>query len=1725
MEKRYNLTLLLTKNQKAMKRFTLKRMALSLVTAMMLMTSQSVMAQYVKLTAVDGMLSYGQSDASGSECYPKLVDTSISTKWGGWFDPALTDDDAWPINQANSANKMYIIVKAEQAVVPDFYFLVTGNDTGNGDNPGSRNWASWNIYGGNFESDEQAVREGEGWTLIDERENEPLPAANFGIANLQFNNVDGQTAYQYYWIEISKSVAGSDVYLQMSEWGLGTYAGLEKYLEDLANQETGTDEPIRYNIISGDRIDGSGESLEKLFDGDINTKWGMGLTAKKYGETTNGAHAIFKTSRSIAPTYYKVVTGTDNASWNHRNWKNWQIYAIAEADVEDGKPTRESDKWVLLDSKVDVTEDVLPDKNRYTVYFSLSEKNTTAYKYFKIEIDETMNGSGYMQMGEFELGDEYTFGPVRTSTLAAVEESLNPDAFAEKALIDQASETYENMKASTVPGDFFALNDAANALFDKIEASAKNYAELNVARNQAVMALDGGNLKEAAIAYLTSWVSETDAVAPGAEYPVGNYAYIKTNRQITGEEAVAEYKRISAYILNNAKVAEEPIYETYEFLSGTEKNWNAAEGPASLIDGDKIKTKWGMGDNSVDRFIIFKTENPIKPTYYGLVTGGDTDTYKDRNWKNWKIWAANFNSDEEATKDAEGWVLIDQKENVGTDILKTTNCFESYIYLSEGCAEPYKYFKIEVYHTGGMQMNEFTFYNTGNLFEYRDEFAMEFEDYNPCDSAAYKGLTDEFKAKYQELQTTVNAPDVMKIRNELVDLKKEISASAKLYAEYDSVYAVTENLSIESQNLGAWHEGYCNENIGPNAKFINGTYAYIKENCSLDDDAIKAEITYLERINNAVENGLYILLGGHTVGQWGDGFYGNLIDGIAENTKEKDPETGEEKEVKATKWGGQADPHGDTYIIFRTFDPVNPFFYTLTTGNDTGSYPSRNWGTWYIYGANFEGDAQATKDAEGWVLVDSREDVKQDRLHPVNAQPSYFGFSTETTIPYTYYKVVVTKAYEGDAIQMNELHLGTPAEFEALKNQFKEEAEDFITGIEYAQQSLIDEFNDSIPNLEECTNMEALFRANYPLEVLREKITASAALYQELADKADEVKGYLEENKLSESEALAKLVNYLTNEGEPSETYPNGTFVTIYDEHQLNDSIISVEIESLQDMKKAAIAVGYGAGMDITDLIVNPSFAKAEKVLDAAGKEVSGTKTAEGWDGYLYSNGTNKEGTMSAAEFCNEQTKANISQTLTGLKNGYYQVKLNAGFRPQGNINSFDYAALAFANDTKTYVPVLRDFMETNKEDAWTGSTADKEIYACDVNEPVNNPEVDSVVVGYVIWGVQGTINAILHDRYEISMVAQVTDGNLTIGLKNDGTTVGGDWLGAGNFRLTYLGEQADAESITAAVEGNAARAANLISYEAGDPMTPKDFQVAPNFGEAQKAALANVANTTTVEQLVADGNLFAEITATKAAYYQLSKYADKVFNKWYTMNHDYDGSAEEAVYAIENNLKDLEKPASNGGAYENSAAAKAALEELIAKFPDYLDIDINSGSYISNAAFEEVMNDPFNFCITPSSDKRASVYFSTMYDDPTETETLIEFEYKAEKDINNVEIQNLSGDMTKKVAFEKLEATSEFKKVTVNVSDLGFKKASDILLFRFMPNEGTSINIRHMVFVENPAKEGDLTGDDEVNAGDIQAMLNLIASGENNPAADLTKDGEVNAGDIQALLNIIAAQ
>ncbi len=1690
------------------KLFTSSALWSSIVALVMMMSSQSALAEYVKLTALSG------TGGTGGEGYASLVDAKENTKMGHSFDPSNPERaEAW------------IVVKAEKAVVPEWYFLVTGGDTGSYP---TRNWKSWNIYGGNFASDAEAVRgdindpAASGWTLIDEREGETLPQANTAHKDFMFNEADGETAYQYFWIEIVESVQGGDIWLQMSEWGLGAYTDFAKYLEDLANVGTSTDEPVQYTIISGDRNDGSGEGLDKLFDGRIDTKWGNGLTAKNYGETTNGAHFIIKTSRKMAPTYYKLVTGTDNASWKHRNWNTWQIYGIANADVpSDGKPTRDSDKWVLLDKKDNISEDVLPDKNMFTVMFDLSEDVAEEYQYFKVEIDRTMAGSGYMQMGEFSLGDQYTLAIDRNAIVEAAEATYSPDIFAEKALVDQLGQAIEDIKVCTDPFALGNLNATIDDLTSKVATSESQYAELISVRNNAINLINEENLTDEAMAYAQAWVSETDAIAPNNDYPVGNFGYIKANRQITGPQAVAEAKRFNEYLVGHTLVVDAPIYATYTALAGS--GGFGGEDHSMLIDGDRENTKWCS--NSLPGWMIFKSEDPIKPTYYGLVTGGDTNSYPDRNWKSWKIYAANFDSDEEATVESDKWVLIDEKNNVGTDILKTTNKYESYINLSIGCSEAYQYFMIkDVYAWGGlMQMNEFTFYNQGNLIEYREGFLTQFDTPETIKKnyVAYQGYIDAYEAAYNVLLGATNPPDVMKAYNDLKEALDNLDESAALYEEYKLVYEDVMGLSIDSESLSAWQAGYGSENEGPGSKYLRGTYEYITTNLALDNEGIKAETAYLNNIYVACTEDMYILLGGHTSSEWGDGFYGHLININKNGEKEAGSDNGE------VKWGGEADANGDTYIIFRTLDKTNPFFYTLTTGNDTQVYTGRNWGTWYIYGANFEGDGDATKDAEGWVLIDSKENVGQDRLHPVNNQPSYFGFSTETTEEYIYYKVVVTKAYSGSAIQMNELHFGTPDEFEDIKDQYQDAAKEFDTNI-VAEKTLLEDYEASIDAIDECMNMEALFRANYKLETLREEITVSAKAYEKYMNAVAAANDYLDANPLADSEALTIFKDYLNEDVEPNEVFPYGSSQWIIDEHVLADSVVIDEIEFLESLKTAAVAAGYGPGMDVSSLIVNRTFKKAGEMLkDGEGKEIG--REAEGWDGYIYRTATDDpDNDIYAAELCVGNAKFDVSQTLTGLKNGYYKVTLNAGYRPNGDVRSFNHAAMAYANDMKTYVPVVRECMAEDSLDSWQGDHYDRPIYALDYPdyEPTGDPTIDSVKVGYVIWGCEGAAHAFAQGRYAITMVAKVTDGKLTIGVKNEGTK-GNEWTGVGNFGLEYLGEMPTptngiANAIEEAAAYNEERISTIEEFYMPIYSEMNEGEVysdAPNFAFAQRQALAENKELLTYDALKTVGETMQAIYETKKAYAALAEAAEKVYDKWFGYaNNDY---AEASFYEICDYL--------DSGYYADAEAALATKAELYETYPDYLEVKGDKGTNI------DFGRDGFELDITTTG-KNPSLELTGLYEALQKGKAILTFEYTADQDVNGgyfyFETPNLLTDI--KAELPALTTAADWTTVSVDLSEgvkeYGFGSATDHSLFWLISPEASKevslhLAVRNFRIVAEEAIEGDLNGDDKVDIADAVAVLEVMARDGNDPEADLNGDGKVDIADFVAVLEIMAKQ
>lgn len=1731
----------------------------------MMFVSQSAMAEYVKLTALSG-----SRNLNDNEGCAKLVDTydgkngRSDTKWG-------------QVTNFGEGGEAWVIVKADKVFSPTDYFLVTANDTNS--NQG-RQWTGWNIYGANFESDAAASKDAEAWVLIDQRENAEVSMQKFGLTQFKLdtdpeNLVNGSlvaydgTPYQYYMIEVT-AMNTDGQYLQMGEFGFGTYADFENWLEIQAADPT---KPLTYKIIDGTRNNGDNEGLPKLFDGTSSTKWGNSFANKtSEDDTSNGAYFVIKASRPICPTYYCLTTANDTGNSPGRNWKKWRIFGMNGSS----DPARTSDGWVLIDSKENIGRDQLAAANYTDCYFTLSEGSTTAYKYFRVEIDECVDASTYMQMAEFALGDAYTLAIASNAIIESM--GYDPDAFAEKALLDQMAGIIADINACDDIFELGNLNTQASELSAQIKVSVNKYAELTTVRNQAINQLAENNVTNAAIAYVNGWINETNAIAPGDDYPAGNFAYIKANRQLTGEEASAEAKRFTAYLQSNTKVVDAPIGDVgYTFLSGTTENWNAKEGPESLIDGDRDGTKWGTG-TSGDRFLIFKADEPIKPTYYGLVTGGDTHVYTDRNWHDWKIWAANFDSDEDATKNADGWVLIDEKYNVGEDVLKTTSLFESYIYLSIGCTVPYKYFKIEVYHQGGMQMNEFTFYNQGDFVAYRESFVADFEWFEPRENPAYIGYIEDYEAKYKELQNATNAPDLMKLKNELTDLQNQISSSVEKYSQYEEMVSTLISTGPASESLQDWFNGYTDDNIAPNNMYKNGTYAYIMENWNLDDEAMgniqqlyaasdsrddnnkiyydkykyepgTGEIGFVENMIAAAEDdrGRYILVDGNTDDQWGDGYHGNLIDSYflndttavgdtIVNVNDQDL-TYELRRVKlGTKWGGNArgadNTFENTYIIFRTPAPTNPFFYTLTTGDDTANNPNRNWGTWYIYGGNFECDGDATKDADGWDLIDKKENIGQDRLHPVNCQPSYFGFSSETTTEYTYYMVVVTKAFKGTQIQMNDLHFGTPEEFDVIKGEYIAAAKVFDYDI-MAEKALIDKYEGFIEDIEECVNMEALFRINYQLETLRDSITTSHKAYVRYEEAVEKVKAYLKAINLDESDAKTTLENYLTTSVEPSEElYPNGSAVYILEEHLLADSVVLDEIDFLESLKVAAVNAGYVAGCDISSLIVNRTFAKAGETLQDDNNQNIGRK-AEGWNGYIFRTANANGGDIYAAEFCNYLAKFDVNQTLTNLKNGYYKVTLNAGYRANGDLLSYNYAPLAYANDVQTYIPVVREDVVADSIDSWQGVTPDKRIAYTDSDSG------EEVVVGLGIWGCEGAAHAFDQGRYAITMVAQVTDGTLTIGVKNSGTK-GNEWTSVGNFGLVYLGETAGNAALKEAADYNAARITTLLDVyesdvEAVNPETNEyTYPNAPGFAAAQKTILAENKDVATLEAAKIIGETMEAICATKKAYANLFEVYGMVYDKWINFMSPESYAMETEVDAIKMTMQD--------GEYEDAAAADAAAAELMANYPDYMEVVESNQNVGVDISYEEA----FNYMAYSYGTSPAVKIGGNFYDALTEDEVIFAFEYSATEELPLSRFF-IGKDADDEQAMDlAIPAAAELTQVYIDLSkavkDWGFGKVNDEIRWRFTTaSSEVEVGIRHARMITKAQMKaeggkplnqeyetGDVNGDSAIDIADVVKVLSFMAedaTADEHPEADVNGDGAIDIADVVKVLSIMAEQ
>ncbi len=441
---------------------------------------------------------------------------------------------------------------------------------------------------------------------------------------------------------------------------------------------------------------------------------------------------------------------------------------------------------------------------------------------------------------------------------------------------------------------------------------------------------------------------------------------------------------------------------TLTCLSGS--GFGGGEGCQKLFDGTQ-DTKWGTWDGWYGNTVhtIFKASMPIAPTTYELVIANDTNGSTGRNWKKWKVYGGNFASDGAATKDAEGWVVLDEK-----DMELPTGQFEVVpLSLSVPDGVFYTYFKIVVEEL------------RGGWGEYCQMDEFRFVDFTVDTSAAQLYL----------------------------DFDYETGTDADLVSAY----------SAKKEALAAAVESNDPDQIVP---------------------AVDAIVPIYNEINT-LRNGGFIALTGSSC--WGDGHYSQLVDGN-ENTK----------------WGGNFPGEGEhvQYIVFRGA-AQQPFFYKLVTGNDTAKNTGRNWKTWKVFGGNFASEAEATRSAEGWVVLDDREDISTDYLPMKNFYPATLNFTNGVTAAYSYYKVEVY-ASGGSQQQMSEIYLCSEEEFNAIRQSQIDNLAEFAAGLDEMVVLPEDEaykatFAEKYEEMKTTTNADVLTLLYNELNALKEIIEESSA--------------------------------------------------------------------------------------------------------------------------------------------------------------------------------------------------------------------------------------------------------------------------------------------------------------------------------------------------------------------------------------------------------------------------------------------------------------------------------------------------------------------------------------------------------------------------------------------------------------------------------------------------------
>lgn len=307
-------------------------------------------------------------------------------------------------------------------------------------------------------------------------------------------------------------------------------------------------------------------------------------------------------------------------------------------------------------------------------------------------------------------------------------------------------------------------------------------------------------------------------------------------------------------------------------------------------------------------------------------------------------------------------------------------------------------------------------------------------------------------------------------------------------------------------------------------------------------------------------------------------------------------------------------------------------------------------------------------------------------------------------------------------------------------------------------------------------------------------------------------------------DAAEKLYSYLDNDVEPGDLFPNGSYSYIVNNEKLNAEQLAVEIEFVAALYLEVKATNYGIG-DVSFLLKDVPFSRM--VQEHGGGSFD--------DAY----------------------------TLSDLKNGFYAVTLNGFSTIKTREDSRFYSTYLYAGDR--LVPLM-----SVQEDYIPDSEAEQ----YDANDLL-------FIEHYYPASIQSARKALQAGHYENTIVAEVTDGTLKLGIRGLSTDNAEDWSAYGYARLTYLGELSNStDALTKAIAGQTARARSLLDKAVS---SGTDCCFYPNFSQTLRERMnalyetaAQVSDAASMyETEGAFSSIYPEVAECQKAYVGMMKRAD----------------------------------------------------------------------------------------------------------------------------------------------------------------------------------------------------------------------------------------------------------